>query len=340
MYRLREFEQGDLDALAGALPDSCGDTARELGGHPAPMHGVIVEGPRGGVAACLVALRHELVTDTRTIGLGIVRLAHVAEEARIGGIHSLLFEVDRAFAERFEGPERAFQAVVGQWHEQDVWWLRRLCDYEPIAQSITFEGPVGPASIGSGTGADDLVVEAVEPAAVASMAFPAGPATGLRRSRESFAHGARQPGRRAWIARRSAQVLAWAVLRDEATAVLEDHTIDWRDGRTARALLAAAAAGRRLRATRWTNQEGEFATLQAAGLRVRGPERLIAARVSAFGIAPASLAEFASFGDSDVGSRALPRLSHSECVATPPPPGTRSTHGDHRRSSSREHQPR
>lgn len=341
MYGLRNFEGADFATLARQLPGGCGDTLRELEGHPGGLHGVIVDDPRGRVCACLVAVRHAMVTATRTIGLGIVRLAHVAQEARIGGIHSLLFELDRAFAERFEGPESPFQAVVGCFDEQDIWWLRRHCDYEPIAQSLTFEGAVA-AATGQNGGQADVVIEVVTAAAIASMEFVGGPATGIRRSRELLAHGAGQPGRTAWIARRGPQVAAWAVVRDEGEAVvLEDHAIDWGDAALAAPLLAAMARGRRLRTTRWTNQESEFVALQAAGLRIRGPEHLIAARVSAFGIAPASLAEFASFGEADVGTNALPRLSHHECIATPPPPGTRSTQGDHRRSGTKgEHQSR
>lgn len=337
MYRLRDFEPDDLRTLARELPDQA-HAVREVEQHPGGLHGVVVEDPRARLCACLVAARHELVTDTRTIGLGIVRVAHVVKEARIGGIHGMLFDLDGSFAERFEGPERAFQAVVGRWHEHDVWCLRRLRDYEPIAQSLCFEGPVAPARpVG------DVAVAAVEPGAVASLELRSDAGTGVRRSRESFLHRAGLPGRSTWVARRGGAVVAWAIARIGAGgAVLEDQAIDWRDAPLAAALLAAVGEGQpALHTTRWTNQEAELAALQAAGLRLRGPEQLIAARVSAFGIAPASLLDFASFGELDVGARALPRLSHNECLVTPPPPGTQSTQGDHRRRRTNgTHEPR
>jgi hypothetical protein len=341
VYRLRDFAVDDLPLLGRELP-GCADTSRDLRGHPGGLCGVVVEDPRGRIAGCIVAARHELVTATRTIGLGIVRVAHVMNEGRIGGVHSLLFELDCAFAERFEGPDRALQAVVAQWDEADVWWFRRLRDYEPIAASLWFEGPVAAARAPA-----DVAVENTDVDAIAGLEFGtvpvAGPVTGVRRSRESFVHAARRPGRRAWLARRGAQVVAWAVARSDATgAVLEDHAIDWRDAPLGTALLAAVAGGQpSLRTTRWTDHEPELAALQAAGLRIRGPEQPIAARVSAFGLAPATVAEFASFGESDVGARALPRLSHNERIVTPPPPGTRNTQGDHRRSrGNHPHQPR
>src|SRR5262245_51108168 len=197
-------------------------------------------------------------------------------EGRIGGVHSLLFELDCAFAERFEGPERAFQAVVAQWAEADLWWFRRLRDYEPIAASLLFEGPVAAARTPA-----DVAVESVgadttaglEPDTVPATGAVTGTVTGVRRSWDSFVHAARRPGRRAWIARRGAQVVAWATARHDATAaVLEDHLIDWRDAPLATALLAAAAGGwPLLRTTRWTDDEAELAALQAAGLRIRGP---------------------------------------------------------------------
>ena len=319
----------------------CGDAARDLRGHPTGLCGVVVEDPRGRLCGCIVAARHELVTSTRTIGLGIVRMAHVMNEGRIGGVHSLLFELDCAFAERFEGPERAFQAVVAQWDEADLWWFRRLRDYEPIAASLLFEGPVAAARAPADVAVERVGVDTaagLEPDAVPST----GTVTGVRRSRDSFAHAARRPGRRAWIARRGAQVVAWATARHDATAiVLEDHMIGWRDAPLATALLAAMADGfPLLRTTRWTDDEAELKALQAAGLRIRGPEQPIAARVSAFGLAPATVAEFASFGESDVGARALPQLSHNDRICTPPPPGTRDTQGDHRRSGHHLHQPR
>ncbi|HEU4418009.1 MAG TPA: hypothetical protein VFT55_03670 [Planctomycetota bacterium] len=336
MYRLRDFVVDDLPLLGCLLPGAA-DTARDLRGHPGGLCGVVVEDPRGRICGCIVAARHELVTATRTIGLGIVRMAHVMNEGRVGGVHSLLFELDCAFAERCEGPDRALQAVVAQWDEADVWWFRRLRDYEPIAASLGFEGPVAAAKAPA-----DVVVEGAGADAIAELEFGTGPVTGVRRSRESFAHAAGRPGRRAWIARRGAQVVAWATARNDAAgAVLEDHTIDWRDVPLATALLAAVAGGRPLRTTRWTDDEAELAALQAAGLRIRGPEQLIAARVSAFGLAPATVAEFASFGESDVGARALPRLSHNDRILTPPPPGTRNTQGDHRRrAGNHPHQPR
>ena len=336
MYRLRDFVVDDLPLLGCLLPGAA-DTARDLRGHPGGLCGVVVEDPRGRICGCIVAARHELVTATRTIGLGIVRMAHVMNEGRIGGVHSLLFELDQAFAERCEGPERALQAVVAQWDEADVWWFRRLRDYEPIAASLGFEGPVAAAKAPA-----DVVVEGAGADAIAELEFGTAAVTGVRRSRESFVHAARRPDRRSWIARRGAQVVAWATARNDAAgAVLEDHTIDWRDVPLATALLAAVAGGRPLRTTRWTDDEAELAALQAAGLRIRGPEQLIAARVSAFGLAPATVAEFASFGESDVGARALPRLSHNDRILTPPPPGTRNTQGDHRRrAGNHPHQPR
>jgi len=337
VYRLRDFVVDDLPLLGRELPP-CADTARDLRGHPGGLCGVVVEDPRGRICGCIVAARHELVTATRTIGLGIVRVAHVMNEGRIGGVHSLLFELDCAFAERCEGPERALQAVVAQWDEADVWWFRRLRDYEPIAASLGFEGPVAAARAPA-----DVVVESACADTIAGLEFGTGPVTGVRKSRESLVHAARRPGRGVWIARRGAQVVAWATARNDATgAVLEDHMIDWRDAPLATALLAAVNGGQpSLRTTRWTDDEAELKALQAAGLRIRGPEQQIAARVSAFGLAPATVAEFASFGESDVGARALPRLSHNDRIITPPPPGTRNTHGDHRRSRGHHpHQPR
>jgi hypothetical protein len=341
VYRLRDFVVDDLPVLGRELPGNA-DTARDLHGHPGGLCGVVVEDPRGRLCGCLVAARHELVTTTRTIGLGIVRMAHVMNEGRVGGVHSLLFELDNAFAERFEGPERAFQAVIARWEEADLWWFRRLRDYEPFAASLLLEGPVAAARAPA-----DVSVESVAADTIAGLARdlgPApGPATGVRRSWESFVHAARRPGRRAWIARRGAQVVAWATARHDATAaVLEDHVIDWRDAPLAAALLAAVAgAGQLLRTTRWTDDEAELKALQAAGLRIRGPEQPLAARVSAFGLAPPTVAEFASFGESDVGARALPHLSHNDRICTPPPPGTRNTQGDHRRShGNHPHQPR
>ena len=135
--------------------------------------------------------------------------------------------------------------------------------------------------------------------------------------------------------RRGDQVVGWAVLRSAGEeAVLEDHWIDWHEPALAQTMLAAVARDHAtLRVTRWSHHEAEIAALQTAGLRIRGPEHLIAARVSAFGIAPASIAEFASFGEFDVGATGLPQLSHNERITTPPPPGTQSTRGDHRRNS-------
>ena len=334
MYRLRDFELPDLRLFERELP-GVADVVRELDGAPAEPCGVVVEDPRDRLCGCLVATRHELVTNTRTVGLGIVRIAHVADTARIGGVHGLLFEMDSAFAARCEGPERAFQAVVARWDERDLWWFRRLRDYEPIAASLTFAGAVAPASAPAG-----VAIEAVAPAVAAALDFGDVAATGVRRTRDAFDHAARRSGRRALIARRDGVVIAWAIVRDDG--VLEDHSIDWRDGALAPAMLAAAAHGHTsLRATRWTDQPAELAALQAAGLRVAGPEHVIAARVSAFGLAPATIAEFASLGETDVGARALPHSTHNDQVLLPPPPGTRSTHGDHRRThGNHQHQPR
>jgi hypothetical protein len=117
--------------------------------------------------------------------------------------------------------------------------------------------------------------------------------------------------------------------------VVEQCSLDWNDVGLVKAVLGAAAGGAVLRVVRWTEQGAELVALQAAGLRVSGPERVVAARISAFGLAPASIAEFASFGPAEVGALPLPRLTYNECIVTPPPPGQRSTQGDHRRRGNR-----
>lgn len=330
MYRLREFQSDDLSSIAQELPAHA-ETAKQLEQHPGGLSGVIVRDARDRIAGCLVAAGHQVATNTRTIGLGVMRIAHIAPEARIGGIHSLLLELDADFSERFEGSDNVYQAMIAQWHEEDVWCLRRLRDYEPVAQSLTFVGPV----VAKAPPADVQIAKVSAAELSEGVGFDALPQSGVQRTAAMMYHGAAQPGRSAWVARRGAQVLAWAVVYSDAnTAVLEDHCIDWRESELAGALLSAVAAGHdALRATRWTHHEAEIAALQTAGLRIRGPENLIAARVSAFGIAPASLAEFASLGEFDVGVSPLPRLSHNERIVTPPPPGTQSTRGDHRRSS-------
>ncbi|MCU0865525.1 MAG: hypothetical protein MUC36_17205 [Planctomycetes bacterium] len=331
MYRLRPFEPTDLHLLAREVTGTA-DTTDALAGHPGGLFGVVVEAPRARLAAALVAVRHELVTPTRTLGVGIVRLAHVDEPARIGGIHSLLFELDSAFAERFEGPDQPFQAVVAQWEEQDLWWFRRLRDHEPIAASLSLTGVVAAVAP-----PDGVVIEPLAAAAIELLAFGAGAGTGLRRTREHLLHGARQRGCTAFVARRGSAVIGWAIVRRAgAEVVLEHCALDWAEVALVRAVLAAAAGGAVLRAVRWTEQAGELVALQAAGLRVAGPERVVAARISAFGLAPASIAEFASFGPAEVGASPLPRLTYNECIVTPPPPGQRSTQGDHRRSGNRQ----
>ena len=345
MYQLRDFEPDDLSAIARDLP-AYAATAREIQSHPGGLSGVIVHDARERIAGCLVAVCHQLVTNTRTIGLGIVRIAHIAEEARIGGIHSLLLELDSAFSERFEGSDKRFQAMIAQWHEEDIWCLRRLRDYEPVAQSLTFAGVVTPQRAPEGVTIAKL--SAAELSGEQRMCFDEGPTAGVQRTAAMLHHGVSQPGRQGWLARRGEQVVGWAVARvdrgtdsgangqaDGDEAVLEDHWIDWHEPPLAAAMLAAVAADHKtLRVTRWSHHEAEIAALQTAGLRIRGPENLIAARVSAFGIAPASLAEFASLGEMDVGATGMPQLSRNERIVTPPPPGTQSTRGDHRRSSA------
>lgn len=328
MFRLREFEIGDLDGVARELPHHA-DAVEQLREHPGGLHGVIVHDVRDRIAGCLVAAGYRLATNTRTIGLGAMRIAHIGKELRIGGIHSLLLEMDADFSERFEGAEKAFQAMVAQWHEEDVWCLRRLRDYEPVAQSLTYAGPVTQK-----VQLDGVAITKFDPAD-AGLPFDDGPEAGVMRTAAMLHHGAQLPGREAWVARRDDRVVAWAVRRTEGDeAVLEDHWIDWREQDLAAAMLIAVASERAsLRVTRWSHHEHELAALQTAGLRIRGPERLVAARVSAFGIAPSSLAEFASLGERDVGAACLPQLSHNELITTPPPPGTQSTRGDHRRSS-------
>jgi hypothetical protein len=331
MYRLRPFEPTDLRLLAREVPGAA-DTVDALAGHPGGLFGVVVEDPRARLAAALVAVRHELVTPTRTLGVGIVRLAHVVEPARIGGIHSLLFELDSAFAERFEGPDQPFQAVVAPWEEQDLWWFRRLRDHEPIAASLVFTGMVAAAAP-----PDGITIEPLSAAAIEALAAGAGPAIGLRCTREHLLHGARRDGCTAFVAHRDGSIQGWVLVRRHGTVVeLEQVAVDWSRLPLVKALLAAAAGGAVLRAVRWTEQAAELVALQAAGLRVSGPERVVAARISAFGLAPASIAEFASFGPAEVGASPLPRLTYNECIVTPPPPGQRSTQGDHRRSGNRQ----
>lgn len=326
MYRLREFTIADLPTLRRELPDQADDIDR-LAGRPDGSFGLVVEDPRRRVCACLVAARRRLTGDKRDIDLGIVRVAHVRKEARIGGAHSLLFELDAAFAELFEGPDRAVQAVVARWDERDVWWFRRLRGFEPIAASTQFAGLVAVPP-----DAPELRVERFEAGRVEPGDLSVGGGAGLCRCPESLLHAALLPGRRASVVRRDARVVAWAVARDEnAGVVVEDVAVDWTDQRLVVTLLAAVAGGHPLRTTRWTDQAAELAALQAAGLRLGGPEHLLAARVSASGLAPVTIGQSGSFGEADVGARALPRLTHNDCIVTPPPPGTRDTATDHRR---------
>jgi hypothetical protein len=332
MYRLRDFEAADLPTIERELP-SHAEIARELRGQPAPLHGLIVHDPRDRVVGLLVAVRHELVTNTRTIGLGIVRLAYIQEQARIGGVHSMLHELDTAFAERFEGPDKVFQAMIAQWHEQDVWCLRRLRNYEPIAQSLSFVGRVRGIEAPADVAVRELTAADLD--ADGGITFDAGPDMGMRRTAAMLRAAAARDGRRAWILQRGRAVLGWAVRRlDGAEAVVEAHWIPWYDAPLAAALVAPMMAdAEALRVTRWTSDPNEFAGMQDVGLCVSGPERVVSARVSAFGMAPPSLADFASLGVADVGDEPLPQLSYNERITTPPPPGTPSTRGDHRRSA-------
>lgn len=326
MYRLRNLEPADVDAIARAFPDHAA-TVPMLGDAADGLHGVVVTDARARLCAVLAAERRECVTPARTLGVGIVRLATMRPELRIGGVHSLLVAIDEAFAERCEGPDRAFQVVVARWDEQDVWWFRRQRDYEPIAASIEFAGHVAPAVPPAG-----VRLTVVAAAAIDAAAVDLGAVMGLRRTGELLRRRAALPGRRTVVGQRDGRVVAWAIGRDRDEAVeLEDVAVDWGDQPLTAALLAAVAGARPLRVTRWTDQEPEVAAWQAAGLRLAGPEHLLAARVSAFGLAPPTIAEFASFGALDVGAAPLPRLTLNERIVTPPPPGTRSTQGDHRR---------
>lgn len=340
-FRVRVTEQDDWAAVADGF-------AKSSGGEPDAVRAAVAwalrDNPHGASSVSAFdcagrAIGHLGVAHVPTrVGdarqtFGCYSHCFVDPAYRVGGVHSLLLELDETLREAFDDADR-LAATVGLWDEADWWFWRHVRGHEALTTSVDFVRPANATAQAGGERTVRVRRDESTADAIAELTHEGRGECAVVRCGQSIRWRASAPYAKGvvWSVGPTEAIRALAITRDTPTCrqILDLSFADDEDA--AAALLHALAEDVRLpvRTTLWTADFFTLMVLQRAGFRVAaGREHYVGVRAVLPRLNQQWLANHWTITPADVGEVPMPRLTVGERIVLPAPAGTTSGRARH-----------